>query len=233
MAANSTLSPAATLELDDSLTSNGRTHTAASPTRSEVIRDLQARVQGMQRTRLDTRALPTNPAIAGLLPGGSLTAGSVYAVEGSTTLALNLLQGPSAAGAWCAVVGMPDLGIEAAARLGIDLDRLVLVPHPGEQWLSVVSALVDVVTVVLVRPAQRRISDGAASRLAARLRQREAVLVSVGGWPGNEAKLSVTGSTWAGVGAGFGYLTRRDVTVAAESRSWAGRGKSEQLRWAS
>ena len=108
----------------------------------------------------------------------------------STTLALGLLQGPSAAGAWCAVVGMPDLGVEAAAGLGIDLDRLVLVPHPGDHWLTVVSALVDVVSVVLVRPQVRdgrvRITDGTASKLASRLRQREAVLISMGDWPGAE-----------------------------------------------
>ena len=102
----------------------------------------------------------------------------------------SLLQGPSAAGAWCAVVGVPDLGVEAAAGLGIDLERLVLVPHPGEQWLSVVSALVDVVSIMLVRPPVRdgrvRITDGSASKLASRLRQREAVLVSLGDWPGAE-----------------------------------------------
>jgi hypothetical protein len=117
----------------------------------------------MQRNRIDTRALPTHPALSGLLPGGALAAGSAYAVAGSTTLALALLQGPSAAGAWCAVVGMPDLGTEAAAGLGVDLDRLVLVPRPGEQWLAVVAALVDVVSVVLVRH-RGRASRGSARR---------------------------------------------------------------------
>ena len=126
-----------------------------APHRDEVVRALQERIRGMQRTRLDSRALPTHEALTGLLPGGALAAGGSYAVDGSTTLALGLAQGPSAAGAWCAIVGMPDLGIEAVAGLGLDLERVVLVPHPGEQWLSVVSALVDVVTVVIVRPPRR------------------------------------------------------------------------------
>jgi hypothetical protein len=203
----------------------------------DVVRDLQARIRGMQRTTLDTRALPTHPALGELLPGGALEAGT-YAVDNSTTLALGLLQGPSAAGAWCAIVGVPDLGVEAAAGLGIDLDRLVLVPHPGEQWLSVVSALVDVVSVVLVRPPTRegtngrlapRIGEAAASKLAARLRQREAVLVSLGDWPRSDARLTVTESNWAGIGAGFGHLTARQVTVSSASRSWAGRAKSRRL----
>ena len=211
---------------------------------TDVVRELQARIRGMQRTTLDTRALPTHPALGELLPGGALEAGGMYAVENSTMLALGLLQGPSAAGAWCAVVGVPDLGVEAAAGLGIDLDRLVLVPHPGEQWLSVVSALVDVVSVVLVRPPVRpaaggeaarvRIGDAAASKLASRLRQREAVLVSLGqdssaAWPRADARLTVTESNWAGIGAGFGHLTARQVTVSSVSRSWAGRAKSRRL----
>jgi hypothetical protein len=202
-------------------------------TQTDVVRELQARIRGMQRTKLDTRALPTHPALGELLPGGALEAGGTYAVENSTTLALGLLQGPSAAGAWCAVVGVPDLGVEAAAGLGIDLDRLVLVPHPGEQWLSVVSALVDVVSVVLVRAPARegrvRIGEAAASKLASRLRQREAVLVSLGDWPRSDARLTVTESNWAGIGAGFGHLTARQVTVSSASRSWAGREKSRRL----
>ena len=199
----------------------------------DVVRELQARIRRMQRNKLDTRALPTNPALAELLPGGALTAGSAYSVIDSTTLALSLLQGPSAAGAWCAVIGVPDLGVEAAAGLGIDLERLVLVPHPGEQWLSVVSALVDVVSVMLVRPPVRdgrvRITDGSASKLASRLRQREAVLVSLGDWPGADARLSLTDSNWAGLGSGFGHLTGRQVTVSSSAAKWQGRAKSRRL----
>lgn len=238
-------SSSAALTVDDDL---------GAPESADVVRELQARIRGMQRTTLDTRALPTHPALGELLPGGALAAGGVYAVDNSTTLALGLLQGPSAAGSWCAIVGVPDLGVEAAAGLGLDLERLVLVPHPGEQWLSVVSALIDVVSVVLVKPppaaqGRVRLGDAAASRLASRLRQREAVLVSLGeatggtsaagtstvgngsatSWPRTDARLTVTASTWAGIGAGFGHLTARQVTVSSASRAWAGRAKSRRL----
>jgi hypothetical protein len=199
----------------------------------DVVRELQARIRRMQRNRLDTRELPTSPALADLLPGGALAAGGAYSVIDSTTLALGLLQGPSAAGAWCAVVGMPDLGVEAAAGLGIDLDRLVLVPHPGDHWLTVVSALIDVVSVVLVRPRTRegrvRITDGTASKLASRLRQREAVLISMGDWPGAEARLAVAESSWTGLGSGFGHLAARQVTVSSTASRWQGRAKSRRV----
>jgi hypothetical protein len=203
---------------------------------AEVVRELQARIRGMQRNRIDTRALPTHPALVDLLPGGALSAGSSYAVAGSTTLALALLQGASAAGAWCAVVGMPDLGLEAAAGLGLDLDRLVLVPRPGEQWLAVVAALVDVVSIVLVKPpvpgrGQRipRIGEATAGKLSSRLRQREAVLVSLGDWPRADARLVVTESAWSGIGAGFGHLAGRQATVSSTSAAWSGRERSRRL----
>ncbi|WP_309710178.1 hypothetical protein [Pseudolysinimonas sp.] len=205
----------------------------APPSNADVIRDLQARSRGMQRNRLDTRAIPTHPALGDLLPSGAIAAGGRYQVAASTTLALALLQAPSAAGAWCAVVGVPDLGTEAAAGLGLDLKRLVLVPHPGQQWLSVVSALVDVVSIVLVKPPVRdgrsRVPEAAAGKLAARLRQREAVLVALGEWPQADAALSISESAWVGLGVGFGHLTARQVTVGSVSSAWQGRVKSRRL----
>ncbi|MBX3195986.1 MAG: hypothetical protein KF727_12915 [Microbacteriaceae bacterium] len=197
------------------------------PTRAELVKDLQARIRRMQRSRLDTHELPAHPALSPLLPGGALMAGSAYAVTGSTTLALGMLQAPSAAGAWCAVVGMPDLGVGAVAGLGIDLERLVLVPQPGRQWLAVVSALIDVVSVVLVRPPASP-GEAAASRIAARLRRREAVLVAIGEWPRATAALAIGDSSWTGLGAGFGRLTGRQVTVSSTA-SRSGRPAARRL----
>ncbi len=196
--------------------------------RTERIRELQGRIRGMQRTRLDDRVLPTSSALAGLLPGGGIAVGGSYVVEGSTALALELLREPSRAGSWCAVVGMPDLGIEAADAAGIELERLVLVPHPGDQWAAVLSALVDAVSIVLVRPP-RAVSEAFAGRLAGRLRQREAVLVSTGPWPRAQARLSVAESEWAGIGEGFGHLAARQAAVVSSSPAWQGGLRTERL----
>ena len=84
------------------------------------VHELQSRIRQMQATKLESRTLQTHPALAPLLPGGSLKAGAAYSVRGSTTLLMAMLAGPSAAGAWCGVVGMPDFGAEAAGRFGID-----------------------------------------------------------------------------------------------------------------
>src|SRR4051794_20810431 len=76
------------------------------------VAELQARIRGMQATTLDSPALPTTEAIAAVLPGGAIRQGAAYSVDGSMTLAMAMLAGPSASGAWCGVVGVPDFGAE-------------------------------------------------------------------------------------------------------------------------
>ncbi len=198
----------------------------AEPTRA-TVEELQSRIRQMQATRLDTRLIPTHPAIAGLLPGGGLKQGVAYSVERSSALIMALLAGPSAAGSWCAVVGIPEFGVEAAQGYGIDLERLVLVPRPGEQWLAVTAAVADVVGVVVTRPPKRA-SDSSVSRLTARLRQRGSTLIVLGTWPQSEAMLSLSESSWTGIGQGHGHLAARQVTVTVSSRADA-RPRSARL----
>jgi hypothetical protein len=116
------------------------------------------------------------------------------------------------------VVGVADFGAEAAAALGVDLDRTVLVPDPGDQWLEVTAALVDVVTVVLVRP-QGRVPERVAEKLGARLRKRSAALVVLGDWPRAEVRLTTREPAWSGVGEGHGHLRSRRILVEAHRGS--------------
>jgi hypothetical protein len=122
---------------------------------------------------------------------------------------------------------MPQLAAEGAAGLGVDLERVVLVPHPGREWVNVVGALIDALPLVVVRPPDR-VTDAEAARLGARLRQREGVLVSCGPWPRPEATMTVAESSWVGLGAGHGHLTARRVEVLV-----TGRGKALRPRRAS
>lgn len=206
---------------------------ALSSEKIDEVRELQARIRAMQSTTLDSRALDTSPTIAGLLPGGSLKTGVAYVIEGSTSLgstsmAMALMAGPSQAGAWCGVVGVPTFGTEAAKAAGIDLERLALAPYPGDQWLPVTAALADVLTVVLVRPPLPP-SDGSVARLMARLRERGTTLIVLGqwpgaearlgmNWPGAEARLRVRRSQWGGLGDGHGHLTSRELVVEVAGR---------------
>ncbi|HMH59074.1 MAG TPA: hypothetical protein VK537_07825 [Galbitalea sp.] len=204
--------------------------TAASTTAASTIEHLQQRIRSMQATKLDSRLIPTHPALADLLPGGGLKQGVMYSVENSATLLLALLAGPSAAGSWCGVVGVPEFGVEAAASFGIDLERLVLVPQPGDQWLAVTAAIADVMTVVVTKPP-RVASEGNLARLAARLRQRGSTLIVVGShsaWPQSEAMLSLSQSSWSGIGDGDGHLTARQVTVTVSQHA-GGRPRSARM----
>ncbi|GAA4752156.1 hypothetical protein GCM10023350_41770 [Nocardioides endophyticus] len=175
----------------------------------QTVEQLRTRMARMQ-DGTPSMPLATHPALAGLV---QLRAGASYSTD-SATLALALLAGPSRAGGWCAVVGVADFGAEAAVALGIDLDRTVLVPDPGEQWLEVAAALVDVATIVLVRPSGR-VTPSAAEKLAARLRKRGAALVVWGEWPRCEVRLTAAEPTWAGVGHGHGHLRARRLVVEA------------------
>ncbi|MCW2809546.1 MAG: hypothetical protein JWP61_4 [Friedmanniella sp.] len=177
------------------------------PSAALRIQELQQRVQVMQGSAL-SRSLPMLPGLSDLI---RLRTGSTYAVD-SPSLAMALMAGPSQAGEWTAVVGVPDFGLEAAEHLGVDLGRVVLVPRPGEHWLSVTAGLLDVAGLVLVKPPSP-VSEHQAARLKSRMRQKDAALLSWGPWPRSEATLSVSSSTWDGVGHGHGRLAGRRVVV--------------------
>jgi hypothetical protein len=159
-------------------------------------------------------AVPTHPALADLV---QLRTGGAYAVD-RASLAMALLATPSAEGAWAAVVGAADFGIEAAAELGVDLTRTVLVPDPGEHWLEATAALVDVVGIVVLRPPPG-VTERTASRIAARLRKRSATLIVWGDWPGAEVRISLESSTWSGVEDGHGRLRSRRVLLGVRQGS--------------
>ncbi|KRE96267.1 hypothetical protein ASG76_04340 [Nocardioides sp. Soil774] len=186
--------------------SSARSITALDPGRS-VVEQLRERVAAMER-RPAAQPVATLPVLADLVP---LQAGSTYAVD-SASLALALVAGASRAGEWVGFAGCADFGVEAAAELGVELSRTVLVPDPGEHWLEVTAALVDVLRVVVLRPPAS-VSERTAGLLESRLRTRSSVLVVQGDWPRAEARLSVERSVWTGLASGTGQLEERRARV--------------------
>jgi hypothetical protein len=182
----------------------------------------------------DDRVLPVVGPLSGLFPAGGLRRGSTVAVAegaGSSSLLLALLAEASAGGAWVGVVGRPRLGLVAAAEAGIRLDRLALVPHPGADLVAVASALLDGLDVVVVAgAADAGVRAADRQRLAARARQRGAVLLSLGSWPGADTELTCAEARWSGLGAGgCGRLRARRVEVRARGRGIAPRGRSAPM----
>ncbi|ALJ19670.1 hypothetical protein AOA12_07010 [Microbacterium sp. No. 7] len=182
------------------------------------VQRLRAQLERVQGRRLDAPVQPAHPVLSELLPGRGLRPGAAYAVGSSMALLFALLAEPSQAGSWCAAIGMPHLGAEAAAHAGVELSRLVLIPDPGARWLAVTATVAEVVPVVAVRPAARA-SAAEVSRLTARLRGRGAVLLVQGAWPQAEATIDLADDPrWSGLGAGHGLLSARAVTLTVSSR---------------
>lgn len=186
--------------------SSARSVTPLDPGRS-VVEQLRERMVAMEG-RTARQPVATLPGLADLVP---LQAGSTYAVD-SASLALALAAGASRAGEWIGFAGCADFGAEAAAELGIELSRTVLVPEPGEHWLEVTAALVDVLRVVVLRPPAS-VDDKTAGLLDSRLRTRSSVLVVHGDWPRVEARVGVEASDWDGPASGTGHLRERRARV--------------------
>lgn len=172
-----------------------------------MVDQLRERVAAMERRPARVEV----PTLTGLGELVSLHAGATYGVD-SAALALALAAGASQAGEWVGFAGCADFGVEAAAELGLELSRTVLVPDPGEHWLEVTAALVDVLRVVVLRPPAT-VDARAAGILDSRLRTRSAVLVVHGAWPRVEARLSVERSRWTGPTDGAGRLHERHARV--------------------
>ena len=186
--------------------SSARSVAALDPKRS-VVEQLRERMAAMEQ-KPALQPVPTLSGIADLVP---LHAGATYAVD-SASLALGLVAGASQAGEWVGFAGCADFGAEAAAELGIELSRTVLVPDPGEHWLEVTAALVDVLRVVVLRPPAS-VDERTAGILDSRLRTRSSVLVVHGRWPRVEARLSIEQSGWSGPVSGSGQLQERRARV--------------------
>ena len=171
--------------------------------------------------------LPVLPALRDLLPRGGLARGAVVAAAEFGLLCLALAAGASADGAWCAMAGVPEAGVLAAAGLGLVPERTLLVPEPGANWPQVVASLLDGCELVLLRPPGH-VPAQIRQRLEATLRRGRGVLVVAGDWPGAQVRLRVLRQRWTGLGDGHGRLRACCAEVMADGR---GAAAVARTRW--
>lgn len=171
------------------------------------------------------RSFPVGPAA--LVPPGAVRAGSVVVCEGpaAVSLALTVVAGPSADGAWVAVLGFPVLGLAAAAEAGVALERMVAVDRrDGGSWADVLAAAIDGFDVVLVGPGVRGITPTVARRVVARATARGAFLVTIDTAPfGADLHLGTVADEWTGPERGTVARARRVVAELAGRRVPRGR----------
>ena len=165
-----------------------------------------------------------------LFPRGSLRAGSSVALEGaaSTSLLLSLAVAAAGEDSWCAIAGMPDLGLRSAMDAGLDPCRLALAPADGEQRPQVLSALADGVGVLVLGP-DLDLAPALWRSLLGRARTADTLVLAAA--PPGRADLTLrsTARGWSGLGQGSGRLRRRRLEITAEGRGIAGHRSAEVL----
>jgi hypothetical protein len=185
------------------------------------------------------RSIPVPGALGELLPAAALQRGATLTVAGAlgagaTSLALELAAAVTGTGEWVGAVELEGtFGAEAAAQLGVTLDRFAVIRQvPATRWAMVVAALLEGVTLVLAE-VPRSVSAGDARRLVSRARERGTVLVALEAgarWPAEAAlRLFAEGGMWRGLLPGGGLLAERDRVVRVEGQGAAARARTGAL----
>ncbi len=134
------------------------------------------------------------------------------------SLALALAAAPSREGAWVGVAGLPDVGVRAAADIGVALERLVMVAG-NPPWVDVLAAMIDGFDVVVVGQRVGRLGAGAVRRLQARAQSRGVVMLTVGVPAlGADLRLTAEDGQWVGLGDGYGVASGRRVLIELGGR---------------
>ncbi|GAA1485030.1 hypothetical protein [Brachybacterium fresconis] len=204
-------------------------HPGASGPDPESISDPDPGTTAELEDGLGTR-LPVPGPLSGLFPRGSLRAGSSVAIEGaaSTSVLLSLAVAAAGEDSWCAVAGMPDLGLRSALDAGLDPCRLALAPTHGEQRPQVLSALADGVGVLVLGP-DLDLTPALWRSLLSRARTADTLVLAAA--PPGRADIALRSTThaWTGLGAGSGRLRRRRLAVTSTGRGIAGHREVEVL----
>ncbi|MFT0848629.1 hypothetical protein VR010_12895 [Actinomycetaceae bacterium L2_0104] len=123
-------------------------------------------------------------SLTGVLPHG-LRRGMTLSVRGSRLASLLLAGLASSQGAWVACIGIPDMSWGMALLLGMDFDRVILVPEYRDRVLpQAISTAIDGFDVVVV--GQRVFLDSREKRLLSRRALSRKVLLIAEGWESRE-----------------------------------------------
>ncbi|MFE1596133.1 hypothetical protein [Nocardia sp. NPDC058705] len=203
------------LSPDQGMLDELRRRMAAVPGRGESATGHIPREQPLRRD-----LLPVPPPLADLLPDGGLPKGSVVAYTGAHSLLTGLLASVTGNGGHAAVVGLPRLGLLAAAEMGAELSRLAVIADPGPDPAEVAAVLLDGLDLVVLGLSGFAVAPSRCRVLAARARNRGATLVVAGGeWANPTLRLDSRVTGYRGLGPGRGRLRSvcLDVRVSAKA----------------
>ena len=197
----------------------GTSHPVAS--RQATLGALRQQLRRLEPGQLSPAPIPVLPVVENLFPEGGLKPGAVYCLPSHTSVMWALIAHATQRDHWVASVGNDHLGFSAAIDYGVSIDRVLVVPRTGSWW-QVVSAFVDVVSVVVFHPHGPLPSPTSRDALLARARERGVAILVRGDWPHPHARIGVEATRWSGLGQGDGVLTSQDLTLSYHPRHGSG-----------
>jgi len=173
--------------------------------------------------------LPVSPDLRAMFPEGGLVRGRTVLCGGdaAVALALRIVSQPTQAGSWLGVVGVHNIGVQAASEQGVALQRVVFVQPATSraEWVSTVAAAADGFDVLMLEvPHGITVAD--ARRVQTRIQSRRNALVLIGATQKlalqsvfqADVVIDTTTTQWNGIERGAGHVQSREVCVTVSGR---------------
>ncbi|MDK4303028.1 hypothetical protein NLL50_09215 [Corynebacterium propinquum] len=178
-------------------------------------------VSGGNESSVDSyRVVELSGQLAGAIPTGGLPKNSVSHCSDCPALVSELIAQISAQGKTIAIVNWSDLSLAQVAESG-DLSKIITVPNPGGEWITVLGVLAEGVDVLIYRsPRTHTLSPTQARPLLAKIRKGRAAVLTVGAQvpsPALTINAQVTG--FSGIGCGTGRIRNAEIAVSSYSKT--------------
>ncbi len=166
------------------------------------------------------RVVELSGQLAGAIPTGGLPKNSVSHCSDCPALVSELIAQISAQGKTIAIVNWSDLSLAQVAESG-DLSKIITVPNPGGEWITVLGVLAEGVDVLIYRsPRTHTLSPTQARPLLAKIRKGRAAVLTIGAQvpsPALTINAQVTG--FSGIGCGTGRIRNAEIAVSSYSKT--------------
>lgn len=166
------------------------------------------------------RVVELSGRLAGAIPIGGLPKNSVSHCSDCPALVSEFIAQISAQGKTIAIVNWSDLSLAQVAESG-DLSKIITVPNPGGEWITVLGVLAEGVDVLIYRsPRTHTLSPTQARPLLAKVRKGRAAVLTIGAQvpsPALTINAQVTG--FSGIGCGAGRIRNTEIAVSSYSKT--------------
>lgn len=166
------------------------------------------------------RVVELSGRLAGAIPIGGLPKNSVSHCSDCPALVSEFIAQISAQGKTIAIVNWSDLSLAQVAESG-DLSKIITVPNPGGEWITVLGVLAEGVDVLIYRsPRTHTLSPTQARPLLAKVRKGRAAVLTVGVQvPSPALTINAQVAGFSGIGCGAGRIRNTEIAVSSYSKT--------------